>query len=270
MSTLLKPGPLPDLSRRGLIGAAALLGTPAILPVCELLFAAEPKKGGVLRDRHRRRGLAGRASIPRPADTATYMQYVLPRQLPRRARLPPSWCGTGRDLGAEQGRDQLGRQDPEGHPFPHNGKEMTAEDVVAPHNPHHRGENSKWAAKVYLQQVFGDIKATRKYEGHLHAAVWAGLHRALYNPAATTPSPIMPAEAVPDSAIGTGAFIKEAFEPGVRYLGKRNPQLWKQGRGWADWVEQLAGQLLRRHGPTRSRPARSTSSTGSTRRRSGS
>ena len=112
---------------------------------------------------------------------------------------------------------------------------MTAEDVVASYN-HHRGENSKSAAKVYLQ-VFGDIKATDKYEvtftlpsGNADVPYILADYHLL----------IMPADAAPNSAIGTGAFIKEAFEPGVRYLGKRNPNYWKQGRGWADSVEQLA------------------------------
>ena len=265
MSTLLKPGPLPDLSRRGLIGAAALLGGAAILPGARGALAAEPKKGGALKigiD-----GAGSQDSLDPATYTATYMQTVgytygnCLVELDEKNQLVPELAESW-----EPNKDATSWvvKIRKGIPF-HNGKEMTAEDVVASYN-HHRGENSKSAAKVYLQ-VFGDIKATDKYEvtftlpsGNADVPYILADYHLL----------IMPADAAPNSAIGTGAFIKEAFEPGVRYLGKRNPNYWKQGRGWANSVEQLADQRPGGTDQLRSRPARSTSSTGSTRRRSGS
>ena len=235
MSTLLKPGPLPDLSRRGLIGAAALLGSAAILPGARGALAAEPKKGGALKigiD-----GAGSQDSLDPATYTATYMQTVgytygnCLVELDEKNQLVPELAESW-----EPNKDATSWvvKIRKGIPF-HNGKEMTAEDVVASYN-HHRGENSKSAAKVYLQ-VFGDIKATDKYEvtftlpsGNADVPYILADYHLL----------IMPADAAPNSAIGTGAFIKEAFEPGVRYLGKRNPNYWKQGRGWADSVEQLA------------------------------
>ena len=40
--------------------------------------------------------------------------------------------------------------------------------------------------------------------------------------------------------VGTGPYVIESFEPGVRTLAERNPNYWKEGRGHADSVETLA------------------------------
>ena len=39
--------------------------------------------------------------------------------------------------------------------------------------------------------------------------------------------------------IGTGGYILQAFEPGVRALTKRNPNYWKKGRAHFDEIETL-------------------------------
>ena len=98
----------------------------------------------------------------------------------------------------------------------HNGKEMTADDVVASLN-HHRGEGSKSAAKVYLAS-FADIKATAKDEVTITLA--AGNADVPYI-LSDYHLLVMPADAAPDSAIGTGPYVKETFEPGVRFLAKQ-------------------------------------------------
>jgi peptide/nickel transport system substrate-binding protein len=51
---------------------------------------------------------------------------------------------------------------------------------------------------------------------------------------------IMPDGAAADKGIGTGAFILESFEPGVRTLAKRNPNYWNSDRGFVDVVETIA------------------------------
>src|SRR5919206_3868091 len=78
MSKTPKPGLLPgvpDLSRRGLIGAAALLGGAAVLPgAVRGALAAAPKKGGALKlgiD-----GAGSQDSLDPATYTATYMQTV--------------------------------------------------------------------------------------------------------------------------------------------------------------------------------------------------
>nr|WP_261454199.1 ABC transporter substrate-binding protein [Agrobacterium fabrum] len=43
-----------------------------------------------------------------------------------------------------------------------------------------------------------------------------------------------------DKGIGTGAFILEEFQPGVRTLAKRNPNYWDPERGHVDLVETVA------------------------------
>jgi peptide/nickel transport system substrate-binding protein len=117
----------------------------------------------------------------------------------------------------------------------HNGREMTAEDVVYSINLH-RGADSTSGAQGYLQPIT-DVRATAPNEVTL----------VLDAPNADVPYVvsdyhlvIMPKDADPAAAIGTGAFIIEAFEPGVRTFARRNPNYWKEGRGHVDTVETLA------------------------------
>jgi peptide/nickel transport system substrate-binding protein len=239
MSNHKKPGwpaGRPELTRRSLVGTAALVAGVALLPGASRdIRAAEPKRGG-----HLKIGIDGASSqdsLDPATYTATYMQMVgytygnCLVELDERNQLVPelaeSWEPSD-DAKTWVFKLRKGVQ------F-HNGKEMTAEDVVASLN-RHRGETSKSGAKAYLS-AFGDIRATDKHEVTLTL------------PAGNADVPyilsdyhllIMPAGAAPDSALGTGAFVKEAFEPGVRFLSKRNPNYWKEGRGHADSVEQLA------------------------------
>ncbi len=37
--------------------------------------------------------------------------------------------------------------------------------------------------------------------------------------------------------VGTGAFVLDTFQPGVRVSGKRNPNYWKKNHGWLDSFE---------------------------------
>jgi peptide/nickel transport system substrate-binding protein len=116
-----------------------------------------------------------------------------------------------------------------------NGKEMTAEDVVYSIN-HHRGENSKSGAQGYLQ-VIKDLKADGTHEVVV----------VLDSPNADVPYILSDYHLLiaPDGTdfnkpVGTGPFIIENFQPGVRTLSKRNPNYWKEGRGHVDSVETLA------------------------------
>src|SRR5690606_31439764 len=51
---------------------------------------------------------------------------------------------------------------------------------------------------------------------------------------------IMPEGGQPDAGIGTGPYVLDSFEPGVRAFSKRNENYWKEGRGHADTVETIA------------------------------
>ena len=121
----------------------------------------------------------------------------------------------------------------------HNGKSLTAEDVVATFN-YHRGEDSKSAAKGLLSAVT-DIRAD-------------GSNRVIFDLATGNADfpyivsdyhfLIMPSEGGsvmdPNSPIGTGGYAVDAYEPGVRAKFTRNPNYWKEGAAHFDEYEVLS------------------------------
>lgn len=101
----------------------------------------------------------------------------------------------------------------------HNGKSVEAEDVVASIN-HHRGEDSKSAAKSLLTAVT-DVKADGKNK--VIVTLDAGNADFPFI-AADYHLPIMPASDGKvdwQSGIGAGPYAMTKFEPGVRGEGKR-------------------------------------------------
>lgn len=119
----------------------------------------------------------------------------------------------------------------------HNGKSLTAEDVVASIN-YHRSEESKSAAKGILSPV-KDIRADG---GNVVVE--------LNDPNADFPYLvsdyhllILPSEdgkLDATAGVGTGPYVIENFDPGVRVTAKRNPNYFKEGRAHFDGVEQLS------------------------------
>ncbi len=120
----------------------------------------------------------------------------------------------------------------------HNGKTMDSADVVASIN-HHRGKDSKSAAKKLLEPIV-DLKAdgkdtvviTLKAGNADFPYIMSDYHIA-----------IMPAmgEGVDfKSGVGTGAFSLENFEPGVRAKLKRHPNYFKSGYGNFDTAEMIS------------------------------
>jgi peptide/nickel transport system substrate-binding protein len=116
----------------------------------------------------------------------------------------------------------------------HNGKEMKAPDVVYSLN-HHRGEQSKSIAKSLLEPIV-DIAATDPYEVTI----------TLKNGNADLPYIIWdfhlgigPEGSKFDDGVGTGAFVLQSFEPGVRATTRRNKDDWRSDRGYVDTVEVL-------------------------------
>lgn len=108
----------------------------------------------------------------------------------------------------------------------HNGKTLGSTDVVESIN-HHRGENSKSAAKGIVATIT-DIKAdgpdtvvfTLSGGSTDFPYVLADYHLS-----------ICPAKAEGgidwESGVGTGGFTLDNFEPGIRTLTMRNPNYWK-------------------------------------------
>ena len=119
----------------------------------------------------------------------------------------------------------------------HNGKSLTADDVIATMN-YHRGEESKSAAKGLLTAITnikkdGDNRVIFELEAgnadfpfivsDYHLVIQASKDGEI--------------DAL--SGIGTGGYVLETFEPGVRAILKRNPNFFKEGRGHFDEIEML-------------------------------
>ncbi len=110
----------------------------------------------------------------------------------------------------------------------HNGRDLTAEDVIASFN-HHRGKDTKSGAKALVDPIT-DIKADGK-----HTVVFS-----LESGDADFPFKMgefnFPIYAAKDdgsldwkSGIGCGGYVLKDFEPGVRASFERNPNYWQLG-----------------------------------------
>ncbi len=232
---------LGNITRREFVGRALALGATTALATSmagKALQAATPKMGG------RFRLGVGAGSTTDSLDPATFtdvfMQtvgYALRNHLTEvdtSGKLVPdvseSWEASD---DAAQWTFKLRK----GIEF-HNGKTMDANDVVASFN-HHRGEESKSAAKALLDPVV-ELKADGKdtvvfslKEGNADFPyIVSDYHIA-----------IMPAKDGGvdwQSGVGTGAYSLDSHEPGVRASLKRNPNNWREGRGNFDSAEVLA------------------------------
>jgi peptide/nickel transport system substrate-binding protein len=117
----------------------------------------------------------------------------------------------------------------------HNGKPLTAEDAVFSIKIH-IGEKSTSGAKPLLAGI-DTITAT----GPLEMTI------VLKDGNVTMPAVLaMPTLAiVPDGTtdftkgIGTGPYVLDKFEPGIRLTAKRNENYWKSGRGHFDTIEMI-------------------------------
>jgi len=228
------------ISRRQFMMAAAATGltVPAAILAADRAIAAVPKKGGRLR-----LGATGGATSD-TLDPALildiYMNLVSSGQLRNGLteiaadgslipELAESWEASP---DAKVWTFKL-RQDVEFH----NGKSLSADDVVASLN-HHRGTDSKSAAKDIVKSVT-DIKA----DGGMVVVTLADGNADFPYLLSDPHLGICPAgsEGGIDwkSGIGTGGYILDSFEPGVRTVTHRNPNYWKEGRAHFDEIETL-------------------------------
>lgn len=119
----------------------------------------------------------------------------------------------------------------------HTGGTMTAEDVVNSFN-HHRGEESTSAAKPIVDPIV-DIKADG--DGVVVFTLEAGNADFPFL-VSDYHIPILPMKDGKldwASGTGTGAYIMQSYEPGVRMTMKKNPNYWKEGRGHFDEFEMI-------------------------------
>lgn len=119
----------------------------------------------------------------------------------------------------------------------HDGKTLSADDVVVSIN-HHRGAESKSAAKSNVDPI-AEIKKlddnTVQFvlkEGNADFPFLMADYHLLIMPAKD-------GKADWESYNGTGGYMLDSFEPGVRATFKRNPNYWKPGRAHLDEIEML-------------------------------
>jgi len=120
----------------------------------------------------------------------------------------------------------------------HNGKTLDSQDVVDSIN-HHRGEDSKSAAKGIVDQI-KDIKTDGKSTAVFYLQGGNADFPFLMSDYHLTIQPAGTEGAEFEKGIGTGAYTLVKHEPGVRALVKRNPNYWKEGRAHFDEVEIIA------------------------------
>ena len=118
----------------------------------------------------------------------------------------------------------------------HNGKSMTSEDVVASLN-HHLGEDSKSAAKGILSGIVS-VKANGKFGVVVELSGGDADFPFLMSDYHLGICPANSDGSIDwQSGIGTGGYILQDNNPGVRSFTKRNPNYWKTGMAHFDEVE---------------------------------
>ncbi len=230
------------ISRREFMAQTTALGATAALSpmlMSGTAQAAEPKKGG-----HLRVGV-GHGSTTDSLDPATFengfmsnLDYSLHNQLTEVDENGDLIPQVAESWEASDDAVQWTFKLRQGVEF-HNGKTLTAADVVASIN-HHRGEDTKSAAKPIVEPV-QDLKAdgndtvvfTLSGGNADFPFIMSDYHL-----------PIQPAKDDGtldwEGGVGVGGYVLKAFEPGVRAEVTRNPDYWKEGRAHFDSAEQLS------------------------------
>jgi len=120
----------------------------------------------------------------------------------------------------------------------HNGKTLDANDVVESIN-HHRGEDTKSAAKGIISPI-QDVKADGKNAVVITLSGGSADFPFLLSDYHLAICPAKSGGGIDwESGVGTGGYVFQSFEPGVRTLTTRSPNYWKTGYGHFDEVESL-------------------------------
>ena len=226
------------ISRREFLGRAAALGASAAaistaLASVEAYAAETPKKGGTLR-----LGLGG-GSTTDSWDIGSYNNSVMIDASHGVFNGLIEWAEDGKpkpDLAAsiEPSKDakEWVFNLRKGVKFS-NGKELVAEDAIYSLN-YHRGADSKSGGKSAVAAI-DDIQKLDKYQ--LKVILKGGDADFLYS-LTDYHMGVVPADFKDwGKPVGTGAFLVEKFDPGVRIALKKNPDFYKENRGWLDAAE---------------------------------
>ncbi len=219
------------IGRRELLGTAASVSASAILP--QRAFAQTPKRGG-----HLVMGCNGGAASDNfdPGTHTRDFHWVMSHQVydslsfvnEKMAVVP--WLAESWDFKdrAKTWIFKLRR----GVTF-HNGKSLTAADVVFSIN-RHRSTNSTSTGKATVESVV-DLVASAPDEVTFK----------LSTPDVDFPYSLagfqmmIGPEGTKWDGTGTGPFVLQQHEPGVRLLTKKNRNDWKSDRGYVDSVESV-------------------------------
>jgi peptide/nickel transport system substrate-binding protein len=225
------------ISRREFLGRAAALGTGAALissmvASVEARAAETPRKGGTLR-----LGLAG-GSTTDSLEPGSYTDSVMIDVGHTLFNGLVEWDVSGKPVPelAESWEVKPGAKDwifniRKGVTFS-NGKTLTADDVVYSLNMH-RGKTKSGAAGPF--KAVSDVK--KLTDNQIQVTLESGDADFAY---VLTDYHVL---VVPDGyndwskAVGTGGYILDKFDPGVRITAKRNPNYWKADRAHVDAVD---------------------------------
>ncbi|HEY0214319.1 MAG TPA: ABC transporter substrate-binding protein [Paenirhodobacter sp.] len=226
----------PALGRRQFLGAlgATALASGVILPAGSVLAQEAPKRGGVLK-----LGIGG-GSTTDNLDPRILLDWVPVNQgymlmnglveIDANNQATPELLESWQ---AEEGAVVWHLKVRQGVTF-HNGKALTADDVIYSLNLH-RGETTSAARSVAAP--IKDLEKTGKHEikltldgGNADLPYMLSDYHFLVVPDGWT-----------DFAkpVGTGPFVYESYEPGVRSRFTRNPNYWKPDTAWVDAVEVI-------------------------------
>ena len=230
------------MSRREFIGRAVALGvtaSAATMLADKAAKAAGPKKGGTFRQ-----GLTGGATSDN-LDPATFLDSYMINVGFGQLRNCLTEIDSNNQLIGELAESWEANAEGSTWTFKlrqgvefHNGKTMDSTDVQASIN-HHLGEDSKSAAKgiiAAIQNVKTDGPNTVTFELSGGSADFPYLMSDYH-------LGICPAKADGsidwESGVGTGGYVLENYEPGLRTNTKRNDNYWKEGAGYFDSIETL-------------------------------
>jgi peptide/nickel transport system substrate-binding protein len=225
------------ISRRELLGRAAALGAGAalissVVASADAYAAETPRKGGTLR-----LGLAG-GSTTDSIDPGSYNDSVMIVTGHTLFNGLVEWAQDGKPVPelAESWEVKPGAAEwifniRKGVTF-NNGKTLDADDIVYSLNMH-RGKTKSGAAGPF--KAVSDVK--KLSPNQVQVTLASGDADFAY---VLTDYHVL---VVPDGhtdwskAIGTGGYILDHYDPGVRITAKKNPNYWKAGRAWVDAVD---------------------------------
>lgn len=226
------------LSRRDFLGRAAALGistTSAISLLANAALAASPRRGGTLKA-----GMQGGESTNSldPASWQSQVPYTFGRQWGEQlVQLSPE--GDAQPALAEE---WSASNDAKVWTFKirkgvlfHNGKEMTPADVLATLERHSDTESQSGALGILsdidkIRVVGGNVVIHLK-ESNADLPYLLEDYHLMIQPNGGKDDP--------NRGIGTGPYKITVNEPGIRHVGERFSNYWRDDRGFADRIEVI-------------------------------